>query len=54
MCVIDFVKDPGTKASFALEEQVGSRIHTESVSRGLFSRVRGDVFRAGAAVRDAG
>jgi adenosylmethionine-8-amino-7-oxononanoate aminotransferase len=44
MCAIEFVKDRGTKAPFAPDEQVGARIDAESVSRGLFSRVRGDVF----------
>ena len=35
---------PRTKAPFAPEEQVGARIHAEAVARGLFSRVRGDMF----------
>jgi len=29
---------------FAPAEKVGARIHAEAVARGLFSRVRGDVF----------
>ena len=44
MCAVEFVKDRGTKAPFAPEEQVGARIHAEAVARGLFSRVRGDIF----------
>ena len=44
MCAVEFVKDRDTKAPFAPEEQVGARIHAEAVARGLFSRVRGDVF----------
>jgi len=44
MCAVEFVKDRVTKAPFAPEEQVGARIHAEAVTRGLFSRVRGDVF----------
>jgi adenosylmethionine-8-amino-7-oxononanoate aminotransferase len=44
MCAIEFVKDRETKTAFAPEEQVGARIHAEAMARGLFSRVRGDVF----------
>ena len=44
MCAIEFVKDGETKASFAPEEQVGARIHAQAIERGLFSRVRGDIF----------
>ena len=36
MCAVEFVKDRGTKAPFAPEEQVGARIHAEAVAR-LFS-----------------
>jgi adenosylmethionine-8-amino-7-oxononanoate aminotransferase len=44
MCAVEFVKDRESKAPFAPEEQIGGRIHVEAVARGLFSRVRGDVF----------
>ena len=44
MCAVEFVKDRGTKAPFPPDEQVGARIHAEAANRGLFSRVRGDVF----------
>ena len=44
MCAVEFVKDRATRAPFPSEEQVGARIHAEAVARGLFSRVRGDVF----------
>jgi adenosylmethionine-8-amino-7-oxononanoate aminotransferase len=44
MCAVEFVKDRGTKAPFAPEERVGARIHAEAAARGLFGRVRGDVF----------
>jgi adenosylmethionine-8-amino-7-oxononanoate aminotransferase len=44
MCAIEFVKDRDTGMPFAPEEQVGARIHAEAQARGLFSRVRGDVF----------
>ena len=44
MCAVEFVKDRDSRAPFAPDEQVGTRIHAEAVARGLFSRVRGDVF----------
>jgi putrescine---pyruvate transaminase len=44
MCAVEFVKNRDTKASFAPEEQVGARIHADAAARGLYSRVRGDVF----------
>jgi L-2,4-diaminobutyrate transaminase len=44
MCAVEFVKDRNTKTPFAPEEQVGARINAEAIARGLFSRVRGDVF----------
>jgi adenosylmethionine-8-amino-7-oxononanoate aminotransferase len=44
MCAIEFVADRETKAGFAPGAQVGARIHAEAQARGLFSRVRGDVY----------
>jgi adenosylmethionine-8-amino-7-oxononanoate aminotransferase len=44
MCAVEFVKDRETKQPFAPEEQVGARVHEEAQKRGLFSRIRGDVF----------
>jgi adenosylmethionine-8-amino-7-oxononanoate aminotransferase len=44
MCAVEFVKDRATKAEFRPEERVGARIHAEAQARGLFSRIRGDVF----------
>jgi putrescine---pyruvate transaminase len=44
MCAVEFVKDRDTRMPFAPEEQIGARIHAEAQARGLFSRVRGDVF----------
>jgi adenosylmethionine-8-amino-7-oxononanoate aminotransferase len=44
MCAIEFVRDRDTKMPFAPEEQIGARVHAEAQARGLFSRVRGDVF----------
>ncbi len=44
MCAVDFVKDRATKTPFAPDQQVGARIHAETMARGVFSRVRGDTF----------
>ena len=44
MCAVDFVKDREQKTPFAPDEQVGARIHAQTLARGLFSRVRGDTF----------
>ena len=44
ICAVEFVKDKSTKAEFEPEEQVGAKLNTEAQRRGLFSRLRGDVF----------
>ncbi|HEV8002267.1 MAG TPA: aspartate aminotransferase family protein [Planctomycetaceae bacterium] len=44
MCAIEYVKDKATKEEFPPEEKVGARIHAAVQERGLFSRLRGDVF----------
>jgi adenosylmethionine-8-amino-7-oxononanoate aminotransferase len=44
MCAVEFVKDRDTREPFPAEARVGARIHDEARRRGLFSRVRGDVF----------
>jgi adenosylmethionine-8-amino-7-oxononanoate aminotransferase len=44
MCAIEFVQDRARAAAFPPEQRVGARIHADAVARGLFSRVRGDVY----------
>ena len=44
MCAVEIVQDKATKAEFPTEEKVGARIHAAAQERGLFSRLRGDVF----------
>jgi len=44
MCAIEYVKDKSTKEEFKPEEKVGPRIHAAAQERGLFSRLRGDIF----------
>ena len=45
MCGIEYVQDRATKAPFDAADAVGPRIHAAGVERGLFSRVRGDVYQ---------
>lgn len=44
MCAVELVLDKATKAEFPPEEKVGIRVHQACQQRGLFSRLRGDVF----------
>jgi len=44
MCAVELVQDKPTKAEFPAEEKVGNRVHQAAQRRGLFSRLRGDVF----------
>jgi putrescine---pyruvate transaminase len=44
MCAIEYVKDKSSREEFKPEEKVGARIHAAAQERGLFSRLRGDVF----------
>lgn len=44
MCAVEYVKDKSTKEEFEPGQQVGQKVNAEAERRGLFSRVRGDVF----------
>ena len=44
MTAIELVRDKATKEEFPAEENMGARLHIETQKRGLFSRLRGDVF----------
>ena len=44
MCGIEYVKNKSTKEEFSPEDKVGPRVHAAAQERGLFSRLRGDVF----------
>lgn len=44
MSAVEFVQDRATKAEFPPEDKVGARVHLAAQQRGLFSRLRGDVF----------
>lgn len=44
MCAVEFVRDRATKAEFDPAERIGERLNAEVQKRGLFTRLRGDVF----------
>ena len=44
MCAVEYVKDRDTKTMFDASEGVGAKIHSATMERGMFSRVRGDVY----------
>ncbi|MDE0025372.1 MAG: aspartate aminotransferase family protein [Spirochaetaceae bacterium] len=44
MCAVEIVRDRATKEEFPAADNVGNRVHAAAQARGLFSRVRGDVF----------
>jgi adenosylmethionine-8-amino-7-oxononanoate aminotransferase len=47
MAAIEFVEDRQTKASFPPEQQIGRRVHAATRERGMFTRLRGDVYNFG-------
>ena len=44
MCGVEFVEDRATKQEFDPKLGIGPKIHAATVERGMFSRVRGDVY----------
>ena len=44
MCAVEYVKDRHTKTMFDAAEGIGPKIHSATVERGMFSRVRGDAY----------
>jgi len=44
MCAVEIVKDKSTREEFDASEKIGPKVHQAGVQRGLFSRVRGDVY----------
>jgi adenosylmethionine-8-amino-7-oxononanoate aminotransferase len=44
MCAIEYVQDKSSKAEFPASDGIGHRVHLAAQQRGLFSRLRGDVF----------
>ena len=41
---VEYVKDKSTKEAFNPADKIGEQILSAAIERGLFSRVRGDVF----------
>ncbi|MDA2926627.1 aspartate aminotransferase family protein [Acidobacteria bacterium AH-259-G07] len=44
MAAVELVQDKATKAEFPAEDKIGIKVHQATQERGLFSRLRGDVF----------
>ena len=44
MCAVEIVKDKSTKEEFPASDKIGARVNAETQKRGLFSRLRGDVY----------
>jgi putrescine---pyruvate transaminase len=44
MAAVELVADRATKAEFPLEQKVGPRVHAATQRRGMFTRLRGDVY----------
>lgn len=44
MCAVELVADKATKAEFPASENVGARVHAATQRRGMFTRLRGDVY----------
>jgi len=47
MAAVELVADKRTKAEFPAEEKIGARVHQATQERGMFSRLRGDVYNFG-------
>jgi adenosylmethionine-8-amino-7-oxononanoate aminotransferase len=44
MAAVELVADKGTKAEFPPEAAIGPRVHAATQARGMFTRLRGDVY----------
>ena len=44
MCAVEYVEDRAAKTAFDAAQGVGAKIHAATMERGMFSRVRGDVY----------
>ncbi len=44
MCAVELVRDKDTREEFDPKEKIGIKVHAAAQQRGLFSRLRGDVF----------
>lgn len=44
MCAVEYVEDRAAKTAFDAAQGIGTKIHAATMERGMFSRVRGDVY----------
>ena len=44
MAAVELVADKPTKAEFPPEQKIGPRVHAATQRRGMFTRLRGDVY----------
>jgi len=44
MCAIEYVQDRDSKTMFDAADGIGAKIHSATMERGMFSRVRGDAY----------
>jgi len=44
MCAVELVQDKTTKADYPPADGIGQKVHLAAQRRGLFTRLRGDVF----------
>ena len=44
VAAVELVQDKTTKAEYPKEDQIGIKVHAATQKRGVFSRLRGDVF----------
>ena len=44
MCAVEYVRDRSTKEAFDTAENVGGRLNSATIERGMFSRSRGDLY----------
>ena len=47
MAAVELVADKTTRAEFPSEEKIGPRVHEATQRRGMFTRLRGDVYNFG-------
>jgi adenosylmethionine-8-amino-7-oxononanoate aminotransferase len=45
MCGVELVQDKATKAEFPAQDKIGARVHAATQERGMFTRLRGDVYQ---------
>ena len=44
MCAVELVEDRATKKPYPVDQMIGAKVNHEAVARGLFSRIKGDIY----------